>query len=374
MCGVHCSSPLPPLTVNQMRKMEATLKRKPFPLLRKWASRFRIPNVHKLTKPQLIYNLRYAYSSNCKTGTESLQQALDLASKSGFWFAASKQVMAAQKIQRFFRRYVKGSQNHQDFVTLESFPRGLRLFRHIISSDHNYRFVPTSLAQHLVTSGVWNNPYTGHEFTLVELSRLTRMVKQQDPNWKIDLVKDASQLKRAAKEAQNLECNIEMFEDLVKDVMQRGVFDQKAVVGVMVDEDMLEWMIMQWRVLEQLRNEYLSVLFRLSSARADMLVDELCAQLLELQGCEYFSHWFRVYITVVEENLKTAYQQMKYPGPANIFMPLVPVAVNGVPVNLPEVFYDASGFPHFENEMDNYMDEDDDEDNNNNTISMDADE
>jgi hypothetical protein len=182
---------------------------------------------------------------------------------------------AALKIQRFFRRYVRGFVNREDFLNLEPFTKS-PLFRHVVDVNQVYRFYPQDLWRYFQENGLLRNPYTHVDFNVIELRRLQKMLKKIDPTFCRDLVAEREDLRRNALEAMNLEHNVQFFNDMLRDTIigSLQLYMNDGTAFEMNTNDLMIFIDL-WSMQEASVNNYLYTLLHLSRSSAIALIYDL---------------------------------------------------------------------------------------------------
>jgi len=299
-------------------------------MLRRWGAELRVPRASRMRKAVLVNSLEKALSDNSvkerllKKHPPAKRRQIDneeapLAAKRSKKQEdtvnhLTKETAAARVIQRFFRRYVKGFINQDDFIQLERFRTG-PLFRHVVGENQVYRFHPKQLVEHFVNSGMLRNPYNRTEFTTPELARLTKMNLRLDPQFPWDLVRDKGEIIRRAHEAHNLEHNTEYYEELFRHIMGRLFVQTTAGLSLLMDEALMALTLQHWAILQPLRDEYLYILFRLNRQRADNVVGEACAAMYVLETCPVYTPAFRTFVSLLDSNLQDTYERFQHLQP-----------------------------------------------------------
>jgi hypothetical protein len=216
------------------------------------------------------------------------------------------QVAAAQRIQKFFRRYVRGFVNREDFMTLDPFGSG-PIFRHVVDVNQIYRFYPLPLWRYFQESGLLRNPYTQSDFNNIEVKRLQKMLRKVDPTFSVDILASRDELRRNALDAINLEHNIlfyyEHLHDTVIGMLQQAMNDGTAFDMTTSD---LFVNVELWSMQEGIVNTYLYTLLQLSRSRAMAFVyDMINARVITGMNLGYTLQ-FRLFanlVTTTVENL-----------------------------------------------------------------------
>lgn len=118
----------------------------------------------------------------------------------------------ATKIQKWYRLNRHRKKNTIKFVndkcafTLETLSRWCYRFVHVVSENQIFQFDPDLLADYMLASGKFNNPFTRTPFNSIELLRLTKLIQSQPHNeqkWKnINLVTMKTSIQRQRQQEQ----------------------------------------------------------------------------------------------------------------------------------------------------------------------------
>lgn len=224
-------------------------------------------------------------------------------------------LQAVQRIQRFFRRHVRGFINHEDFMTLDPFTTG-PVFRHVVELNQVYRFHPLHLWRYFQEAGLLRNPYTQADFNPVELKRLQKLLKRVDPQFSCDLLAERDELRRKALEAINLEHNIQFYYDHLHDTVIGGL-QQSMHDGTAFDMTSYDLFVFveMWSRQEILVNQYLYTLMQLSRTRAMAFIyDIINTRFIVGMNLDYTLQ-FRLYVNLVITTVENLFLYFSALGP-----------------------------------------------------------
>jgi hypothetical protein len=216
--------------------------------------------------------------------------------------------VAVRVLQQFVRKRVLRLTNREDLVDLEPFNvKQLPLFEHHVDANHTYRFIPRQLVHHFVKSGSFCNPYTQVEFLPVELLRLTRLIKLNDPQfpWNFGSAKDRDTVRRQAIEKQQIEQTTEALRLSLLDVTSR----QQSIPSTNPHQP-LEWWLSLASHHTPERDESLTNLIRFAPHVAQQTIDEVMAQWCGYEGNDTISPPVRTFMMFITQDLQQAYSEL----------------------------------------------------------------
>jgi hypothetical protein len=282
--------------------------------LRKWCQEFHIAKAYKMKKTAMIRCLlvvtheipnQVSVVLSRKRKKETVVTSEKDNKKSCVSTTSCASVRAAQVIQRFYKRYIRGFINQEDFITMERFTASqYPLFLHVVNENQVYRFNPLDLVKYILDSGIFANPFTKTEFNSVELNRLTRVILTHNPSFPHHLGVDKDHLITTAKNRQHQERNTEFYREQLEQTFFMHITQlTEPRFALSMQEEHLDTMVWQFQQLIPTRNQYLYALYLVNNSAFHHFFQEWCEELLTICGCTLFTMPFRRLVYILYHNL-----------------------------------------------------------------------